>query len=216
MNARIVVCKSVGTRIGSFVSTLKDTYNFTERDLAAQKERMLAFVSDYIGQVFQRLNNASPEQERYAVSYCYYNDGTSPYSWVFDYKICHNQGLVIIYNFRKVNKFTESKEVKANTNIKPAYSKQNTIRLTEAELKQCIKESTISTLSESFNFPNGLSLQKTNERFLCTLSRLYQNNKITIDEFNELLHYGMYYNPYYTNGYAHDCRNKKNKSVTNS
>lgn len=113
MNARIVVCKAVGTRIGSFVSTLKDNYNFTERDLAAHKERMLAFVSDYIGQVFQRLNNASPEQERYAVSYCYYNDGTSPYSWVFDYKICHNQGIVIIYNFRQVNKFTESKEVKA-------------------------------------------------------------------------------------------------------
>ena len=117
MKLNVAVSKIAVMRIDNFVSTLKNDYNFKEEDLLVTKDKMLSFVNNYLNQVFQRLNNTSPYKERYAVNYCYWNDGISPYSWVFDYKMYFNQHIAIIYNFRSANKFYENKEVKAVLNL---------------------------------------------------------------------------------------------------
>lgn len=109
----IVVNKNVVMRIDSFVSILKTNFHFKEKDLLSQKNKILSFLKNHINKVTQNLNSGTRQEQKYGSSYCYWEDGVSNYRWIFDYRVYYNQNLVIIHQFRWVNKFRENKEVKA-------------------------------------------------------------------------------------------------------
>lgn len=109
----IVVNKNVVMRIDSFVSILKTNFHFKEKDLLSQKNKMLSFLKNHINKVTQNLNSGTRQEQKYNSGYCYWEDGVSNYRWIFDYRVYYNQNLVIIHQFRWVNKFRENKEVKA-------------------------------------------------------------------------------------------------------
>ena len=101
----IVVNKNVVMRIDSFVSILKTNFHFKEKELLSQK--------NHINKVTQGLNGGTRQEQKYRSGYCYWEDGVSNYRWIFDYRVYYIQNLVIIHQFRWINKFRENKEVKA-------------------------------------------------------------------------------------------------------
>lgn len=109
----IVVNKNVVMRIDSFVSILKTNFHFKEKELLSQKNKMLTFLKNHINKVTQDLNGGTRQEQKYRSGYCYWEDGVSNYRWIFDYRVYYNQNLVIIHQFRWINKFRENKEVKA-------------------------------------------------------------------------------------------------------
>ena len=83
-------------------------------------------------------------------------------------------------------------------------SERRTVILTESELKGYLKKAVRRVMNESFILPNKLSAEEVQMRFLFLASRLYQEGKITKDEMNTILHYGLYFCPLYTNGFYSD------------
>ena len=176
MKLNVAVSKIAVMRIDNFVSTLKNDYDFKEEDLLATKDKMLSFVNNYLNQVFQRLDNTSSYEERYAVNYCYWNDGISPYSWVFDYKMYFNQHIAIIYNFRRANKFYENKEVKAVLDL---MERMNLIE----KKKEEHKDKTFPKIPWSWEMP-GLTPEERKER-----KRIWSiTSAMTGDELDRFFH----------------------------
>lgn len=94
-------------------------------------------------------------------------------------------------------------------------SERRTVILTESELKGHLKKAVRRVLNESFILPNKLSAEEVQMRFLFLASRLYQEGKITKDEMNTILHYGLYFCPLYTNGFYSDIvSNNQSSSLT--
>lgn len=109
--------------------------------------------------------------------------------WSFAYKI--EGDTVYVYNACHSQNIHESSE-------------RRTVILTESELKGHLKKAVRRVLNESFILPNKLSAEEVQMRFLFLASRLYQEGKITKDEMNMILHYGLYFCPLYTNGFYSD------------
>ena len=108
----IVVNKNVVMRIDSFLSILKMNFHFNEKNLLTQKNKMLVSLRNHINKVTQKLHSATKQELKYGSGYYYWEDGVSNYRWIFDYRVYYNQNLVIIHQFRWVNKFLKNKEVK--------------------------------------------------------------------------------------------------------
>ena len=65
-------------------------------------------------------------------------------------------------------------------------------------------------LAEAFDFPHGLSREEAEYRFFYKLSQLYIDGKITKDDGNELIHYGLYYSPNNKSGHYVDIKGVEN------
>ena len=122
----IVVNKNVVMRIDSFVSILKMNFHFNEKNLLTQKNKMLVSLRNHINKVTQKLHSATKQELKYGSSYYYWEDGVSNYRWIFDYRVYYNQNLVIIHQFRWVNKFLENKEVKTVLDLMERLDKNET------------------------------------------------------------------------------------------
>ena len=93
-------------------------------------------------------------------------------------------------------------------------SDKRIIRLTEEDLRQCVRETLKRVLNETFRLPHGLSKNDVFEKFAWKLSDLYLKGKITEDDHEELSHYFLYFWPNYANGYKEDKTKNKAKLVT--
>ena len=113
-------------RIDSFVSILKMNFHFNEKNLLTQKNKMLVSLRNHINKVTQKLHSATKQELKYGSSYYYWEDGVSNYRWIFDYRVYYNQNLVIIHQFRWVNKFLENKEVKTVLDLMERIDKNET------------------------------------------------------------------------------------------
>ena len=183
----IVVSQSVIDAVPWIVSTLKKM-GFPR--LAAENCK-----TGIITAIMKHFRNLSVNMP----GYCYYDIPGQKYRLIFRYRMSKDRTKALLTS--------------VSTGERPLHEqKRNIVRLTESDLMRYIKEAASKVLNEAFDFPNGLSPKKVNEKFTCALSRLYQDGKITEDEFNELFHYGMYFNPYYTNGHKEDCLKNQQSS----
>lgn len=119
--------------------------------------------------------------------------------WSFAYKV--ENDTVYVYDACHSQNIHES-------------SDKRIIRLTEEDLRRCVKETLKRVLNETFRLPHGLSKNDVFEKFAWKLSDLYLKGKITEDDHEELSHYFLYFWPNYANGYKEDKTKNKAKLVT--
>lgn len=115
--------------------------------------------------------------------------------WSFAYKI--EGDTVYVYDACHSQNIHESSE-------------RRTVILTESELKGHLKKAVRRVLAEAFDFPHGLSREEAEYRFFYKLSQLYLDGKITEDDGNELIHYGLYFSPHNKSGHYVDIKGVEN------
>lgn len=186
----IVVSQNAVDGITSFVSYMR-RLGFSRQALMKYKNQMLSFVSQCIqGAVTKRqLKNNSGS--------CYFRIPNRKVVWVFGFVYYPNNQTVLITGMGLRQGIDEGKKTQ---------SKQIVIPLTENDIRNIVA----NVLEEVFKFPdlpNGLTPSDTKRELSYLISKLYQDGKISEEEGNKLLHYGLYFNPYYANGFKQDVRN---------
>ncbi len=175
----IVVSQSVIDAVPWIVSALKKM-GFPR---LAVENCKTGIVSAIMGH-FRNLNANMP-------GYCYYDIPGQKYRLIFRYRMSKDRTKALLTSVNTVERELHEQ-------------KRNVIRLTEADIRHCVRAILAKVLNESFIKPHGLSQSEALEKFGECLSRLYLNGKLTEDEVEELTHYGLYFSPLYSNGHYED------------
>lgn len=189
----ITVSQNAVNAIPQMVSTLK-SMGFPKLAVENCRTGIIAAIMRH----FTSMNSKMP-------GYCHYDIPGRKYRFVFTYRMSptHNMALITGVSIRK--------RPVENTGFPVNEEKRNVIRLTEEDLRRCVKETLKRVLNETFRLPHGLSKNDVFEKFAWKLSDLYLKGKITEDDHEELSHYFLYFWPNYANGYKEDKTKNKAK-----
>lgn len=114
--------------------------------------------------------------------YCYYDIPGQKYRFIFRYRISKDKGKTLLTGVSIGERQLHEQ-------------KRNAVRLTESDIRHCVKEVVSKVLNGAFDSPDGLSYEEVLEKFSKKLSSLYLKGKISEDDFNELSGYFYHFYP---------------------
>lgn len=186
----ILVSREVAGTIPNFVSYMKGK-GLPRMAVENYKNGFIGFLRNYF-------LSANPAKS----GYCYYRIPADKNVWMVSYRMYPGSQSVVITGIalRELMGTGQSQEGGGHVS-----------RLTEEDLRRCVKETLKRVLNEKFRPPHGLSKKDVLEKFSWKLSDLYLKGKITEDDHEELSHYFLYFWPNYANGHKEDKTKNKTK-----
>lgn len=191
----VVVTQGAVDGISAFVNYMR-RIGYNSQLLARYKNNIISQLPQLIQGTISKSNNSNNQ------GYVYFKIPKTAYVWVFTFAFNPMTQMSAITGMGlRPLKQVSGQPIQEETHKE---RKHNVIRLTEADLRQCIRE----IVKRVMNQPHGLSEEDALLRFGECISKLYLAGKITEDEANELTHFGLYFSPLYTNGHYEDVINK--------
>lgn len=167
----IVVNKNALPGVAGFVARMK-SFGYSGRQLIVYKNTMLTFVYNTIqGMMLRRTINS--------VNACYYAIPNTYYRWVFTFAYYPKNQTTVIYGIELQSIVDDNEEVRKMVSLKERMEsgevhmwdqsqpvnrnqmyntseqqERNVVRLTEADLKRCVREVLSRMLTEALDFPS--------------------------------------------------------------